>query len=218
MTGANTKSNGTKTQMQGVPRELSEHLLDLPDLMRSIWKLHIQQWQNHLHNEVPNQNEVSARLNPSRNVTPQGPNLITFTPTPRQNEAAQGVTGRQSEPKKQRSPRWRKTRSEWQLNQRQFNENRSQEISHISPQEPVDAFNIEEPSMSYLQLPSKRVQQEETRLCSRSGETGHWKCYCQASTWCKFCSTGTHSTKACRRYANFVKDNQEDQYKLKRLT
>ena len=40
-----------------------------------------------------------------------------FTPPPRQSETAQGAIGKQSEPKKQRSPKKRKTRSEWQLNQ-----------------------------------------------------------------------------------------------------
>ena len=87
----------------------------------------------------------------SPNVPPQEPNLIMFTPPPGQHEVVQGVTGRQSEPKKQRSPRRRKTKSE--LNQRQFKQNKSQEISHISPREQVNVFNTEEPSVSYLQLP-----------------------------------------------------------------
>ena len=85
----------------------------------------------------------------------QQPNLITFTPLgpppPGQHEV-QGAIGIQSVPKKQRSPKRRK-RSEWQLNQKQFEHNRSQEISHISPREHI--FNIEEPSVSYLQLPTR---------------------------------------------------------------
>ena len=36
---------------------------------------------------------------------------------------------------------------------------------------------------------------------------GHGKCYCQAATWCKFCTSDTHATKACRRYEKFVRDN-----------
>ena len=70
-----------------------------------------------------------------------------------------------------------------------------------------NVFNIEEPSMSYLQLPTRNAQQEDSHLCTRCGKKGHWRCYCQVSTWYKFCTSGTHLTQACRRYANFVKDN-----------
>ena len=91
-------------------------------------------------------------------------------PSPGYNAAVQQVPDRQSEPKKQRSPRRRKTRSDWQLNQRQFEQNQSQEISHILPQETAvpDAFNMgEEPNVSYLQLPVRnRAQQEDIRLCT----------------------------------------------------
>ena len=77
---------------------------------------------------------------------------------------AQGATGTQSEPKKQRSPRSRKTRDEWQLNQRQVDQNKSQEISHISPREQINVFSVKEPSVSYLQLPMKKVQEEDNRF------------------------------------------------------
>ena len=59
--------------------------------------------------------------------------------------------------------------------------------------------------MSYLQLPVKK--KEENRFCTRCGEMGHVKCNCQAATRCKFCTSDTHATKACRRYEKFVKDN-----------
>ena len=36
---------------------------------------------------------------------------------------------------------------------------------------------------------------------------GHVKCYCQVATWCKFCTSDTHATQACRRYEKFVRDN-----------
>ena len=65
-------------------------------------------------------------------------------------------------------------------------------------------FNGEE-SISYLQLPIKR--KEENRFCTRCGERGHRRRYCQVNTWCKFCITDTHATQACRKYENFVKDN-----------
>ena len=35
----------------------------------------------------------------------------------------------------------------------------------------------------------------------------HGRHYCQANTWCKFCTTDTHVTQACRKYEKFVKDN-----------
>lgn len=107
MTSVNTKSNRTEVQMQGAPRKLSEHSLESLDLMRSIWNLHMQQRQNRFRNEFPNPNEVPKRPSTSPNVTPQGPNLIMFTPPPGQN-GAQDAPGGQSEPKKQRSPRRRK--------------------------------------------------------------------------------------------------------------
>ena len=36
---------------------------------------------------------------------------------------------------------------------------------------------------------------------------GHGRHYCQAATWCKFCTSDTQATQACRRYEKFVKDN-----------
>ena len=65
-------------------------------------------------------------------------------------------------------------------------------------------FNGEE-SESYLQLPVKKKQ--ENRFCTRCGEMGHRRRYCQVNTWCKFCITDTHATQACRKYEKFVKDN-----------
>ena len=59
--------------------------------------------------------------------------------------------------------------------------------------------------MSYLQLPVKK--KEENHFCTRCGEMGHRRHYCQVNTWCKFCNTDTHATQACRKYEKFVKDN-----------
>ena len=115
----------------------------------------------------------------------------------------QCVTGIQEQPKRQRSLR-KKKNSEWTLNQRQFDQSKTQEISHILPGEHLKVFNGEE-SMSYLQLPVKK--KEENRFCTRCGEMGHGRRYCQANTWCKFCITDTHATQACRTYEKFVKDN-----------
>ena len=38
-------------------------------------------------------------------------------------------------------------------------------------------------------------------------QSGHGRRYCQVATWCKFCTSDTHATQACRRYEKFVKDN-----------
>ena len=66
-------------------------------------------------------------------------------------------------------------------------------------------FNGEEPSVSYLQLPVKK--KEENHFCTRCSETGYWRHYCQVAKWCKFCTSETHATQACRKYEKFVKDN-----------
>ena len=131
-------------------------------------------------------------------------NLITFTPLPT-NAQGRGQEYPQQEPKEQRNHQRRAQNGTWKLNQKQFNHSRNQEISHISPVEQVNGFNIEEPSVSYLQLPMGRSTDQ--RVCSKCGKPGHWKKYCQSTTWCRFCTSGTHSTRACRRYTNFVKDN-----------
>ena len=131
-------------------------------------------------------------------------NLITFTPLPT-NAQGRGQEYPQQEPKEQRSYRRRAQNGTWKLNQKQFNHSRNQEISHISLVEQVNGFNIEEPSVSYLQLPTGRTTDQ--KVCSKCGKPGHWKKYCQSTTWCRLCTSGTHSTRACRRYTNFVKDN-----------
>ena len=131
-------------------------------------------------------------------------NLITFTPLPANSQGKEQEYPQQ-EPKEQRNHRRRAQNGTWKLNQKQFNHSRNQEISHISPVEQVTGFNIEEPSVSYLQLPTGR--NTDQKVCSKCGKLGHWKKYCQSTTWCIFCMSGTHSTWACRRYTNFIKDN-----------
>ena len=138
-------------------------------------------------------------------MSQQEDDLITFTPFGEQQvPQVQGAAGNQEQPKRQRSPR-KKKKSEWTLNQRQFDQNKTQEISHISPREHLNVFNGEEPNVSYLQLPVKR--REENHFCTRCGEMGHGKRYCQVATWCKFCTSDTHATQACWSYEKFVRDN-----------
>ena len=173
--------------------------------MVSIRNLHIQQRQNLRNVQNLNKKTPPAPQTPQIQVSRQEDDLITFTPFGEQQvPQVQGTVGNQEQPKRQRSPR-KKKKSEWTLNQRQFDQNKTQEISHISPREHLNVFNGEEPSVSYLQLPVKR--KEENHFYTRCGEMGHGKRYCQAATWCKFCTSDTHATKACRRYEKFVKDN-----------
>ena len=93
---------------------------------------------------------------------------------PLRQEMVQEVRREHIEPKGQRTPRKRKQRSEWNLNQRQFDQNKQQEISHILPVDKIYFFNSEEPSMSYLQLPTRKSA-DDNRLCSKCGDPGHWK-------------------------------------------
>ena len=83
--------------MQATPCKLTEHLLESLDPMRSIRNLHTQQRQNRLQ-EVSNQNKVPEGLNTSLNVTqrytsPQGADLIMFTPPHEQNAGVQHGSG-----------------------------------------------------------------------------------------------------------------------------
>ena len=106
-----------------------------------------------------------APQTPRIQVSQQEAILITFIPVGEQPVAQmQDTAGSQEQPKGQRSPR-KKKKSEWTLNQRQFDQSRTQEIS---PREHLNVFNGEEPSVSYLQLPVKR--KEENRFCTRCGE------------------------------------------------
>ena len=171
--------------------------------MVSIQNLHIQQRQNVCSGQELNGSTSPAPQTPQIQVSQQDDNLITPFGE-QQVPQEQGAVGNLEQPKGQRSPR-KKKKSEWTLNQKQFEQNKTQEISHISPRERLNVFNGEKPSVSYLQLPVKRRQ--ENRFCTRCGEMGHGKHYCQAATWCKFCTTDTHATQACRRYEKFVRDN-----------
>ena len=57
---------------------------------------------------------------------------------------------------------------------------------------------------SYMQLPSV---EQDSKICGKCGEQGHMKRHCTADVACDFCKTKSHSTLACRTYANFVKEH-----------
>ena len=189
-----TVINGVpKMTAQGKTREAREHSTDSLDPMVSIQNLHIQQSKDCL------RNQSRVEPNTDENSSIHECNLITFTP-PHGQTTPQGAIAAQSESMKQRTPRERKQRIE-QRAVDQVDQNKSQEISRISPNNQLNIFNTEESSVSYLQLPIKR---QEERKCLRCGELGHLRRNCQAKTWCKFC---TLEMQACRKYANFVRDN-----------
>ena len=56
----------------------------------------------------------------------------------------------------------------------------------------------------YMQLPSV---EQDSKICGKCGEQGHMKRQCTANAACDFCKTKSHSTLACRTYANFVKEH-----------
>ena len=116
--------------------------------MSSIRNLHMQQRQNRCSTQELNQTTPSAPQTTRIQVNQEEANLITFSPVVEQQvPLVQGATGIQEQPKRQRSPR-KKKKSEWTLNQRQFNHSKNQEISHILPGDQLNVFNGED-SMSY---------------------------------------------------------------------
>ena len=153
-------------------------------------------------------------LRHEEDIPVQENNLITFTPLPGPGDLQESREGQPShKPKGQRTPRRRRTHnSEWDLNQRHFSQSKPQEISHISPVEQVNVYNTEELSVSYLQLPTRRTT--DSQLCSKCGNPGHWRKYCQATTWCRFCTSETHSTQVCRKYTKMIQLHQAEEQLL----
>ena len=100
------RTNKAVTPMQGEPHEFREHSRQLPDPMASIRNLHIQQRQNRRSVQDSNQSPSPAPQTPQIQVSQQEANLITFTPIGEQQvPQMQGAAGSQEQPKRQRSPR-----------------------------------------------------------------------------------------------------------------
>ena len=136
--------NETVTPAQGEPREFREHSRESLDPMESIRNLHMQQRQNWCSTQEQKKNTPPAPQTLRIEVNQEEANLITFSPVVEQQvPSVQGVTGLQEQPKRQRSPE-KKKNSEWAFNQRQFDHNKTQEISHILPGEQLNVFNGEE--------------------------------------------------------------------------
>ena len=203
---SNSQKVEVKIQTQTVRRESEEHSLESRDPMSSSNNRAnlLAQNQHQPQKERVNQGGVVAEHEEGTPV--QDDNLITFTPPPRPRGLQETMEKQQpQEPNEQRTPRERTHNNEWDLNQRHFDQSKPQELSHISPVEQVNVYNTEEPSVSYLQLPTRKAT--DNRLCSKCSNAGHWRRYCQARTWCRFCMSETHSTQACRKYTNFARND-----------
>ena len=53
----------------------------------------------------------------------------------------------------------------------------------------------------YMNLPNSI----QNKICGRCGLVGHIKKQCREDVYCKFCRNPSHSIKACRTYANFMR-------------
>ena len=142
------RRNKTVIPVEGELREFREHSRELLDPMESIRNLHMQQRQNRCSTQEQNQITPSALQRTQIQANQEEANLITFSPVVEQQvPLIPSETEIQEKPKCQRSPR-KKKKSEWTLNQRQFDHSKTQEISHILPGENLNVFNGEE-SVSY---------------------------------------------------------------------
>ena len=45
----------------------------------------------------------------------------------------------------------------------------------------------------------------QNKMCGRCGLVGHIKKQCREEVYCKFCRNSSHSIRACRTYANFLR-------------
>ena len=56
---------------------------------------------------------------------------------------------------------------------------------------------------TYMNLPNSM----QGKICGRCGIMGHIKRQCKEEVYCKFCRNPSHSTAACRTYANFLQSD-----------
>ena len=200
-----------------------EHSAPSPDPNHSIRQLHLQQRQ-----QRAQQREMSL----SATEQSQERNLITFTPTPpnsvrgetpveESNIQAPNVRGQQREsPLPQRVNTGRRPNGD-DIPPEQIL-TAGQEVPRINqtPEErTVEAVNnqqvpnsneimLGQPEQeSYLRLP---IPQENTvaRKCWRCGEEGHSKKRCNRQVSCTYCQVYSHATRACKKYASFVRNSQ----------
>ena len=199
--------------------EGDEHSTPPPDPNHTIRELHNQQRQN--------------RMNQSQ----QEQNLITFMPTPTSSNQDRipsevdivgpgqpSVTGGEGNLPQQTPQPQRTTR----VQDRQDTTGQAQiEVNNISqgdinkvprgiqqPVPPKPTGNVdtgeqvqEQHDSSYLRLPIPQGGAKE-KICWRCGELGHSKRICNHQVSCTFCQAYSHATKACKKYASFVRNSQ----------
>ena len=167
----------------------------------------------------------------------QEQNLITFTPTPTSSNqdrsprgdniveagllTATGDEGSQPQqtPQPQCTPRTRESQDITDQSQSEVSNIPQEstdeppgEMQQATPPRTVDDINTDEQApipydSSYLRLPIPQGGAKE-KICWRCGEPGHSKRICNRQVSCTFCQAYSHATKACKKYASFVKNSQ----------
>ena len=113
------------TPAQGDPHEFREHSRKLLDPMESIRNLHMQQRQHRHSTQELNQTAPSVHQTTQIQTNQEEANLIMFSPVlAQQVSLIPSETEIQEQPKCQRSSQ-KKKKSEWTLNQRQFDHSKT---------------------------------------------------------------------------------------------
>ena len=73
---------------------------------------------------------------------------------------------------------------------------KEQEVSH-----PDSYLQGRHNTTTYMNLPNSI----QNKTCGRCGLVGHIKKQCREEVYCKFCRNSSHSIRACRTYANFLR-------------
>ena len=127
-----------------------------------------------------------------------------------QEHALQNFTGgRKETPKPQREKKERHKLPERGM--KNLMGNHMEEISYI-PREPYSMRlpNVTKENANHLDLTSYMhllLSGQENKACGKCGEQGHVKRQCRGNVTCKFCNMKSHSTRACRTYANFIREH-----------
>ena len=201
--------------------EGDEHSTPPPDPNHTIRELHNQQRQNRLNQSSQEQNLITFTPTPTSSSRDRSPNEAEVDVVePRQPSATgdeESLT--QQTPQPQRTPRTQDRQDA--VGQAQIEVNNiaqegtdeiPREIQQLAPPDPTGDSNVNEQTQnqhdsSYLRLPVPQGGAKE-RICWRCGELGHSKRACNRQVSCTFCQAYSHATKACKKYASFVRNSQ----------
>ena len=216
-----TRISGQQTaQSTTVRNGGDEQSTPSPDPNRSIRQFHAQQRQQRVQQE-------EATLTSTEQS--QERNLITFTPSPpnsvREERTANenriqrpNGEGQQREApmpqreqvRKQSSSNTGSTRTTIPTGHDPPNieEGNGLNAGEAQTSQPTTEVNDLLPEQeSYLRLPIPR-EGMAVRKCWRCGEEGHSKKECNRQVACIFCQVYSHATRACKKYASFVRNSQ----------